>query len=367
MPRPLRVAVDANSLAWGWSGIPRYTDRICRELARSGGVELTLLANASRPFADIPGVRQAWGRRKGGTVWRNTFVAPWLVRHRPDVYWAPETLMPLWIPTLSVVTVHDLATALFPATKPARLRLSYRLTLPRTTRRATRVIAVSQSTADDLVSVWRVDPAKVRVVPNGVDEQFRPGDRLQAGVRVRERFGLDAPFVLAVGTVEPRKGIELLIETAAVASRDGREWTFALAGAPGFRGERLSAAASAAGCAVLGPVADADLPDLYRAAETLVAPSLHEGFGLTPLEAMACGTPAVVAADAGALEEVSGPAAIVVRERSPAVWIAAIDEAIAHRGALGRAGAAHAAQFSWPEVAGRVRKVLAAAAEVSAR
>jgi glycosyltransferase involved in cell wall biosynthesis len=360
--RPLRVAVDANSLAWGWGGIPRYTDRICRELAGSGGIELTLLTNASGPLADMPGLAQAWGRRKGGSVWRNTFVAPWLVRHRPDVYWAPETLMPLWVPTPSVVTVHDLATALLPATKPVRLRLSYRLTLPRTTRRATRVIAVSQSTADDVVFRWRVDPAKVRVVPNGVDEQFRPGDRLQAAARVRERFGLDRPFVLAVGTVEPRKGIELLVETAAAAARQGREWTFVLVGAPGFRGERLSAAAKAAGCAVLGRIADTDLPDLYQAAEVLVAPSLHEGFGLTPLEAMASGTPAVVAGDAGALEEVSGPAAIVVRERSAAAWIAAIDEAIAQRGRLGRVGAEHAAQYAWPEVASRVREVLEEAA-----
>jgi glycosyltransferase involved in cell wall biosynthesis len=179
---------------------------------------------------------------------------------------------------------------------------------------------------------------------------------------VRRRFRLDGTLILAVGTVEPRKGINLLIDTARAAARQGREWTFVLAGALGFRGAELAEAAKAAGCVVLGPVEDADLPDLYCAADVLVAPSLHEGFGLTPLEAMACGTPPVIAADAGALEEVTGSAAIVVRERSAAAWIAAIDEAIARRGDLGRAGIAQAAKFTWPKAARRVRETLEEAA-----
>jgi len=356
--RPLRVAVDANSLAWGWSGIPRYTDRIARELAAQDSIEVTLLANARDRFTQIPGVRQAWGRRKGGSIWRNTFVAPWLRRHRPDVYWAPETLMPLWSPVPTVVTVHDLASVLLPETKPARHRASYRFSLPRTTRRATRVIAVSEATAADVRRLWDVPPERLVVVPNGVDSAFEPGDRVAAAGAVRERFGLDAAFVLFVGTLEPRKGIDLLAELARAAS----DRKFVLAGAPGFRGAELSDAARAAGARVLGPVADEELLALYRAADVLVAPSLYEGFGLTPLEAMASGTPAVVAGGAGALEELSAPVAVVVRERTPEAWLAAIDEAVGRRDELSAAGVAHAARFRWPEVAAQVRAVLEGAA-----
>jgi glycosyltransferase involved in cell wall biosynthesis len=356
--RPLRVAVDANSLAWGWSGIPRYTDRIARELAAQQGIEVTLLANTRGRFADTPGVRRAWGRRKGGSVWRNTFVAPWLWRHRPDVYWAPETLMPVWSPVPTVVTVHDLATVLYPETKPARQRASYRFSLPRTTRRATRVIAVSEATASDVRRLWGVSGERLVVVPNGIDSSFEPGERGAAARVVRERFGLDRPFVLFVGTLEPRKGIDLLVEAARAAP----DRTFVLAGAPGFRGVELADVARAAGAWVLGPVADDDLVALYRAADVLVAPSVYEGFGLTPLEAMASGTPAVVAGGAGALEEVSAPAALVVHERTSEAWLAAIDEAVRRRDELSAAGVAHAAKFCWPEVAAKVRAVLEDAA-----
>jgi len=355
----MRVAVDANCLAWGWSGIPKHVDRIARELAGNGDVELTLLANSRRPFTDIPGARQVYRRLKGGPLWRHAFLLPWLARSRQDVLWAPETITPVWSPVPTVVTVHDLATVMFGAIKPRREEIAHRTAVRRSVRTASRVIAVSQATAHDLRRRWGVDERIIRVVPNGIDSTFTPGDRAAATAEVAQRWGVDAPYVLFVGTLEPRKGLDVLIEAAALA----RHWRLVLVGAVGFRGDDYAAAArERAGAALLGPVPDDALPDLYRAAEVLAAPSLYEGFGLTPIEAMACGTPAVVAGGSGGLVEVAGESAVVVSERSPTAWVDAIEAARHRRAELVQRGLTTARAFSWPVVANSVRAVFEEAA-----
>ena len=135
-----------------------------------------------------------------------------------------------------------------------------------------------------------------------------------------ERAGASSePFVLHVGSLEPRKGLDVLIEAAALAASEGAGWKRGPRRIPGFGGERIEAAARASGaCDLLGPVSEEELLELMRAAGAFAAPALYEGFGIAPLEAMASGTPAVIAADSGGLEEISGPAAIVVGERSAA-------------------------------------------------
>ena len=365
--RPLSIAVDANSLAWGWGGIPKVTHRIATELAATDGVDLTLLANSKGPFTSVPGARQAFARRKGGSVWRETFVLPWLRRHRPDVFWAPESVVPWPCPVPSVVTVHDLAALLLPGIKPRRHEWLFRTGVRRSVRAADRVVAVSSVTAHDLARLWHVPEEYVRVVPLGVDDTFRPGDRAAAAASVRAAYGLEQPYVLYVGALEPRKGLPVLLEAAEAAARAGEPWRVALAGPMGHAGEELGRAARAAGCAVLGRVDDDGLVALYRAAEVLAAPSLYEGFGLTPLEAMACGTPAVVAAGAGALEETAGPSAVVVRERTREAWLDGIRHAIGHRDELVEPALAHAQRFRWQDVAARMLDVLREAAELSRR
>ena len=364
---PLSVAVDANALAWGWGGIPKVTQRIAAELAALDGVGVTLLANTSAPFPSVDGASQAFARRKGGALWRQSFVRPWLRRHRPDVFWAPETVVPRSCPVPSVVTVHDLAPLLLPGVKPRRHELLFRTGVRRSVLAADRVVAVSQTTARDVARLWPVREESIRVVPLGVDDAFRPGDRAAAAARVREEFGLEQPFVLYVGALEKRKGLPVLIEAAAAAARTGEPWRLVLAGTAGHGGGELERTARAAGCALLGPVDEAQLVSLYRAAEALAAPSLYEGFGLTPLEAMACGAPAVVAAGAGALEETAGPAAVVVGERTATAWLDGIRRAIDDRAALAERGLAHAARFRWPEVGARMLDVLREAAELSRR
>ena len=353
---PLHVAVDANVLQATWGGIPKYVHRIVGELA-AGGDRVDLLVNRSDWRTPVPGTRAVNLRLRGRPLWRELRLPLWAAGRRPDVLWAPEGVLPRVCPVPGVVTVHDLAPLLFPGSKPPELERSYRTSRRRSARAARRVICVSETTARDVGERWGVARERLAVIPNGVDERFRPGDRDAARAAVRERFGVEGAYVLHVGSLEPRKGLDVLLAAAA-----GADWTLVLAGSAGYKSEGLLEAAEHAGAVVIAGAADDELVELYRAADAVAAPAIYEGFGIVPLEAMACGTPTVVAANAGALEEVSGAAAIVVAERTPEAWRAGIEQARRRRPELEAAGIAHAARYRWADVATATRAVLADAA-----
>jgi glycosyltransferase involved in cell wall biosynthesis len=358
--RPLSIAVDANVLDGGWGGIPKYLARIARELACAGD-HVHLLANTRAWDSGIAEVPAIGLRLKGQRPWRDLAWPVWAARKRADVLWAPNTMLPVRPLRPTVVTVHDLAPLLFPDSKPPAVVKAFRTVYPRSVRAATRVICVSAATARDAERLWDVDPARIEVIPNGVDARFSPGDRDAARAAVARHFGVDNPYVLHVGTLEPRKGLDVLFDAA-----DGAPWSLVLAGRLGFDGERLAARARAVGATLLQGVSDDALVDLYRGAEALAAPAIYEGFGITPLEAMACGTPAVVADDAGALTEVSGDAAVVIGERTPEAWLTGIAQAAAARAELVPRGLALAARYDWADVARRTHAVLAAAVDGAA-
>jgi glycosyltransferase involved in cell wall biosynthesis len=359
----MRIAVDANVLGGAWGGIPKYLSRIVENLAADGD-RVDLLANTRRLERQVTGTREVGIRVKGtNSFWRQGFLPLWLATARPDVLWAPESVLPRRSPTPTVVTIHDLAALRFPGTKPAAHEHLFRTTVARSAQRATRVIAVSRATADDVATIYGIDPGKIAVVPNGVDAEFSRGDRDAAIAAVADRWGVTAPFVLHLGSLEPRKGLAVLIEAAELAATRGAGWRLVLAGSAGFGSEEIAAAARRSRvCDLLGPVADDDLVELMRAAGAYAAPAIYEGFGIPPLEAMACGTPAVVAADSGGLVEVSGPAAIVVEERSAEAWVEGIEAALARPADLVASGIAHAARYRWPQVSHETREVLAEAA-----
>ncbi|MEA2360961.1 MAG: hypothetical protein QOD71_106 [Thermoleophilaceae bacterium] len=355
MSDPLHVAVDANVLEASWGGIPKHLQRVATELA-AGGDRVDLLVNQRRWQSPVPGARAVPLRLPRRELWRDLAVPLWALRHRPDVMWAPETVLPRRIGVPTVVTVHDLAPLIFPGSKPTQVERLFRTGIPRSVRSATRVICVSEATARDVTAHWGVE--RLDVIGNGVDDRFTPGDpgaeRRWAGAT----FGLEGPFVLHVGSLEPRKGLDVLI--AAAAREPG--WRLVLAGQPAHRGDEILAAASRAGAAWLPDVDDDALARLYRAADVVALPSLYEGFGIVALEAMASGTPVVVAAGAGALDEVAKDAAVSVTERSGEAWAAAIATAGERREGLVRAGLERAAKHRWPQVAAAVRGVLAEAA-----
>jgi glycosyltransferase involved in cell wall biosynthesis len=352
----VRIAVDANVLEARWGGIPKHVARIAAELAADGD-RVDLLVNLRRWESPVPGARAVALRMKGRPLWRDVVVPLWARRRRPDVLWGPEGVLPRRIATPTVATVHDVAPLLFDDSKPADAARAFRGAIPRSVRAATLVACVSETTARDVERLWGVPRDRIRIVGNGVDERFTPGDAATARSRVRAAFGLEGPFVLHVGSLEPRKGLDVLIEAAM-----GADWRLVLAGSAGYRADRIELAAAAAGGALLGEVEDEALLDLYRAAEVVAAPALYEGFGIVPLEAMACGTPVAVAAPAGGLEDTVGNAAVLVRERRAEAWRAGIAEAAARREELVARGLERASAYRWSAVAAAMRAVLAEAA-----
>ncbi|MEJ2211678.1 MAG: glycosyltransferase family 1 protein [Anaerolineae bacterium] len=287
-------------------------------------------------------------------VWEQA-VQPWAARRAGlDLLHCPAFVGPLAGGTPFVVTVHDLSFLLFPEGFRGWNRHYLRILTGLSLRRARRVLAVSESTKQDVVRLYGLDPGQVDVVYNGVDEAFRP---LPAGevAAFRQRKGLPEQFVLFVGTLEPRKNIVRLVE--AYARLAAPRPPLMMVGGKGWLYQEMLARVEELDLAdevcFVGYVAPEELPYWYNAAQVLVYPSLYEGFGLPALEAMSCGTP-VVTSSASSLPEVVGQAGMLVEPTDVDALAAALQQVLddaALRDRLRVAGPAQAARFSWAETA----------------
>jgi len=251
----------------------------------------------------------------------------------------------------SVITVHDLAIYRNAGWFPQRQPLSTRWVVPSSLRRADRVIAVSGNTALDAEELFGVDRSRITVVPHGVSAGLRPmgGDELASA---RERLALPERFILFVGTIEPRKNLLTLLEAWAML-RDRPD--LVIVGGWGWNYEAIRDRISRLGDHVHHLVAlePSYLPAVYNLALVLAHPAWYEGFGLPPLEAMACGTPVVVS-DSSSLPEVVDGAGLIVPAGDAEAWRRALERVLGdhdlaadlrHRGIL------RAAEFSWSRTA----------------
>lgn len=266
-----------------------------------------------------------------------------------------------------VVSVHDLALVRFPELGSVHLR-----GVPARTRRAVAgarlVLGSSEATRRDLIELLQVPAERIRVVYLGCDAVFRPLPGDSARLHVRERYALDAPYLLHVGTLEPRKNLACLIGAyARLRAARGDAPLLLLVGERGWQYEalfrRVEALALREHVRFAERVPTADLPALYGAATAFVYPSLYEGFGLPPLEAMACGTP-VVCSNTAALPEVTGDAALLVDPHDESALAAAMQRVLddaALRSSLRDRGLERARLFSWERCA---RETLAAYDEI---
>jgi len=365
----LRVGFDATSAVRQGGGIGRYTRELLRALAAADTASDYRLFFASRslphPLPPLPSnfhvtplpLDDIWLVR----VWQrarlplpvNWLTGPIDLFHSPDF-----TLPPVRRGTRTLLTVHDLSFIRDPESATPVLRHYLNAVVPRSVARADHVLADSQATRADLVELYRTPAEKISVLYSGVHESFQPVTDL-AAVRARYSLG-DAPFVLAVGTLQPRKNYVRLIQAfAAISNLQPRTSNLHLviAGDKGWRYDAIFAEVEKLGLRdrVMFPgfVADADLPALYSAARVLAYPSIYEGFGLPMLEAMACGTP-VVTSTASCMPEVAGDAALLVPPTDVDALAAALDRALtdeALRADLIARGRARARQFSWAKSA----------------
>jgi glycosyltransferase involved in cell wall biosynthesis len=268
-----------------------------------------------------------------------------------DIFYSPDFVLP---PTLhatrTLLTVHDLSFLHFPDAFVPSLRRYLERVVPRSVARADRVLADSESTRNDLITHFGASSEKVQVLYSGVGARFRPDVEPEEKTRLKARYGLgDQPYVLSVGTLQPRKNYVRLIR--AFADLPLADLQLAIAGGRGWLYEDIFAEAEKHGgrVRVLGFVDDADLPALFRNAVLFAFPSLYEGFGLPVLEAMACGVP-VVCSNASSLPEVAGDAALMVdpldTDGLAEAMVRTLEDADLRREMIDR-GLTQTARFTW--------------------
>jgi len=374
----LLFALDAHMIGQRETGNERYTLNLIAALARVDAENHYLLLVTDpaplqrlvklpshfeivpvRAAANVP--RLAWGiprvcQRRGAQVLHVSYTAP------------------LWTPCPAVVTVHDISYEFFPQFFSPRDRLLLSVTVPLSCRRAARVIAVSERTRRDLVQRYGLPAAKIRVVYEAADERFLAPIAAEDVARVRARHAAGRRYILAVGNLQPRKNLVRLVDAFAALIASGsvaEDVVLVIAGQAHWRGsevfERVRNRGLQERVYFPGYVADEDLPPLYRGALVFVHPALYEGFGLPPLEAMACGAP-VICSNGGALPEVVGDAALLFEPQDTGSLVQALRDLLAdeeRRQALASAGQARAAQFSWERAARETLAVYGEAASGS--
>jgi glycosyltransferase involved in cell wall biosynthesis len=294
------------------------------------------------------------------------FKIPWaLRRERVELFHAPHYVLPPLVSCRSVVTIHDCIHLMFPQYLPSRLALAYaRTSIMMASKRANRVLTVSESSKRDILRFVDVPADKIDVIYNAYDEQFGVEPREEDVVRVRERYQLHDEFVLYAGNVKPHKNLERLIDAFHIVRNRGLDHLKLV-----LIGDEISKYAALRRAVhqhqlhkyvrFLGYLPEATLAVMYRLAGVFVFPSLYEGFGLPPLEAMASGTP-VVTSNVSSLPEVAGDAAVLVDPYDPVaiadgIYTVLTDEAI--RRDLRQKGIARASQFSWEQSVRRVREI----------
>ncbi len=369
----MHTAIDySGAITWGGSGIGRYTHDLIAALLRLDSSDRITLFSSKRPsanarFPSAPNLRTVVLPKGVATfLWQRARVPLPLevFTGRADLLHGTNFTLPPTRGMKRIVTVHDLSFLTHPECAAPGLADFYSKIVPRAIKSADRVIADSQCTADDLVERLGVAREKIAVIHLGVDPSFSPVREPDRLVALDVRYGLQHPFVLAVGTIEPRKNYPALIAAFARARQQpGGPRMLAISGRKGWLYNATFAAVKQYdvedAVRFLDFMPDADLATLYSSADVLAMPSLYEGFGLPVVEAMACGTPVVVS-NAGSLPEVTGDAGVCVdleADGALADALARVTADAAMREGLVTRGLERARTFTWARAARSVLDV----------
>jgi glycosyltransferase involved in cell wall biosynthesis len=365
----MRIAIDARKLHD--YGIGTYVRNLLRQIARQDTTtEYVVICQPK----DCPGVeglgenfRAISDKSQPYSVGEQITVPLDLRRAGVDLFHEPHYVLPPLVPCRSVVTIHDCIHLRFPQYLPNRMAYAYARTfLWAATHQADRIITVSEASKRDILEYFHVPPERIEVIYNGIDERFWTPPPEDAIERVRERYQLTDPFILYTGNIKPHKNLERLIDAFHQLRREGLDQVKLL-----IIGDEISKYATLRRAVhrhklhkhvrFHGFVPDDTLAVLYRLAAAFVFPSLYEGFGLPPLEAMASGTP-VVTSNVSSLPEVVGDAALLIDPHdvdaiAGAIRMVLTDAAL--RDDLRARGFRRAREFSWERSVARVRSIYA--------
>ncbi|MCB9139813.1 MAG: glycosyltransferase family 4 protein [Caldilineaceae bacterium] len=369
-PPPIPITIDAGPAVHQHAGLSRYATRLIEHLWREqrDRADLTLFYNAHSGHTLPPGLQAIPARTldQGQYRWRlGAFAGQKLGLPRygrailgeepRGLYHATEHLLPrLPVPTL--LTVHDLIFERYPEHHTRTNRAFLHQAMPAFVRAASHVIAVSEQTRRDLMEFYKTPPEKITVIYEGIDAGFAPAPADEVA-RVRAAYSPDRPYLLMVGTLEPRKNHLTAVRSLARLKAAGYPHRLLVVGGKGWLFDEIQARIGALNLEddvrFTGYAPDADLPPLYSGAAAVLLPSLYEGFGFPVLEAMACGAP-VACSNASSLPEVAGDAALLVPPTDDEALAAAVGRLLDDgelAAGLVAAGKRQAARFTWSRCA----------------
>ena len=359
----MKVCIDIQSAIAQRAGVGRYTKMLVEHLGplkaqdeldlfyfdfKRKGQPFDLSYASAKACTWIPG-------RIVQKVWKTIDYPPFnAFAGDADLYHFPNFIRPPLTKGKSIVTIHDVSFLRYPETMEPKNYAYMSRKIKQTVEKADAIITDCEFVGDEIRDLLNVSPDKIFPICLGLKEQLEAPDRV-AVREGRERLGLDKPYLLHVGTIEPRKNHVFLVEVfEKLSSFDGE---LIIAGMKGWKTEaifkRIEDSPFRDRIRYIDYISDEDLPVLYAGAEAFVFPSLYEGFGFPPLEAMACGTLAVTSS-AGSLKEVMGHGALVLDHFDAEEWAQEIDDILtntARREAQTRAGVEHVRKFSWEKCA----------------
>src|ERR1041384_2421463 len=369
----MRIGLDGYPLAEPLTGVGHYTLELARALARNFPRDEFELVS-QKPFnpaaigeiqhESIPNLRLT--EAKSSTLrghWWSVGLPMYARRAGFDLFHGTNFEVPLWKRRCTVLTIHDLSTLLYPETHRASAVRRARLRLPLAAKIAGAIITPTEAVRQEVCARLKVKPGKVTAIHEAPRRTFGPIAKEET-VAIRKRLCVEEEFLLFVGTLEPRKNLLTTLRAfEEVINRTSARPQLVIAGGAGWLIDETLALINLASLKdrilLTGYLHDEDLRALYSSCRAFVYPSLYEGFGLPPLEAMACGAP-VIASRISALQETLGDAAILVEPLDVQTLSRTINEVLKderRRAAMREAGIKHAEKFSWDEAARRTHEV----------
>lgn len=357
----ITLGLDGTPLLGQRSGVGHYTGRLLAALIKTNP-DWRYYLYSNRPLGELePGLAGAvqvssyWPYSRW--LWMQLLLPAVIQRSQPHLCHFTNSLAPLWQPRPFVLTIHDASLFLYRHLHPRARHLTMRLILPVLARRAAAIITVSEYARRELQWVLGIPAEKIEAIYEAAPEHFGPVTDAAQRAYLRQKYQLPEKFLLFVGTLEPRKNLTRLVRALGVVRERGYPHRLVLVGPPGWLMDGFEREIERLGLQdrvqFVGYVPAEDLPGLFSLAAVFTFPSLHEGFGLPPLEAMACGTP-VLTSNRSSLAEICAGAACLVDpedEESIAAGLVSLLADDEWRRELGRQGRERAAAFSWERAA----------------